>query len=367
MKIRMLDGSGFREYRYTFEDADRHGNLRIYFRRKGRPKTRLRARPGTPEFDREYQAAYAGKATTGRARAAGETQPGTFLWLCQRYWESQTFKALNEKTRAVRRRVLQLVCDDVWSAGPVGSFEYRAMDAPAVRELRDQKADLPGAANQRVAVIRALFTWACDPENDLAKINPAVNVKNLASKNLDGHLPWTSQDVEKYYRRHPVGTKARLALDLLLYTGVRRSDVMILGPHMEQGGNLVFEETKGKTHIKKLHHIPILPPLRRSIEAITAVGQRNYLISRYGRPYSATGFHAWFKRRCREAGLDHRLSAHGVRKLAAQLCAEAGATTEQLKALFGWRTSSMADRYVKSAERKGLEAGAAGLLDRVER
>jgi len=36
-------------------------------------------------------------------------------------------------------------------------------------------------------------------------------------------------------------------------------------------------------------------------------------------------FGNWFKRRCREAGVASDLSAHGLRKLGAQRCAEAGA------------------------------------------
>lgn len=364
MKIRMLDGSGSRQYRYLKDDIDRHGNVRIYFRRKGQPKIRLRAKPGSAEFDREYQAAYAGqlaKPATGKAPAARET----LEWLCQQYWASQTFAALNKATRSDRRRVLQTVCDEVWTAGPVGTFPYAEMEPPHVRRLRDAKATFPDAANQRVKIIRALFTWACDPENALAKTNPAERVKALASKNLDGHKPWTVADVEKYYRRHPIGTRARLALDLLLYTGVRRSDVMVLGPHMEHDGKLVFEEWKGRARIKKTHSIPILPPLRESIKATKTIGQQNYILNPYGKPYSDNGFGNWFKQCCREAfGADTPLSAHGVRKLAAQLCAEAGATSEQIKALFGWRTSQMADRYTKAANARRLEADAAEMLGR---
>jgi hypothetical protein len=39
------------------EDRDRHGNIRIYYRAKGRPKARLRGAPWTPEFMAEYDAA----------------------------------------------------------------------------------------------------------------------------------------------------------------------------------------------------------------------------------------------------------------------------------------------------------------------
>jgi Uroporphyrinogen decarboxylase (URO-D) len=39
------------------EDRDRHGNVRIYYRMKGRLKVRLRGTPWTPDFMAEYEAA----------------------------------------------------------------------------------------------------------------------------------------------------------------------------------------------------------------------------------------------------------------------------------------------------------------------
>jgi integrase len=78
---------------------------------------------------------------------------------------------------------------------------------------------------------------------------------------------WSEADVARYEARHPIGTKARLAFDLLLYAGVRRSDVVRLGPQMERDGKLVFSETKGSMRIAKAHELPVLPLLRQSIDA----------------------------------------------------------------------------------------------------
>ena len=58
MKVRMRDGTGERKYRYVVEDMDRHGNVRIYLRRRGQ-KVRLRETPRTPEFDGRRPVAYA--------------------------------------------------------------------------------------------------------------------------------------------------------------------------------------------------------------------------------------------------------------------------------------------------------------------
>jgi integrase/recombinase XerD len=47
------------KFKHLVEEVDRHGNPRIYVRIKGRPKVRIRAMPGTPEFMAAYQAAMA--------------------------------------------------------------------------------------------------------------------------------------------------------------------------------------------------------------------------------------------------------------------------------------------------------------------
>jgi len=124
---------------------------------------------------------------------------------------------------------------------------------------------------------------------------------------------------------------------------------------------LVFTETKGGSRIVKTHELPILPPLRQSIDA-TITGHLVYLVTAFGKPHSAKAFGNWLKKRCREAGLEE-LSAHGLRKLGAQRCAEAGATEHQLMALFGWTTPQQAVAYTKKANRARLEASAAPLLE----
>lgn len=130
---------------------------------------------------------------------------------------------------------------------------------------------------------------------------------------------------------------------------------------MERDGKLIFSETKGRARIVKTHELPTLPPLRASIDA-TPIGHLVYLVTAFGRPHSVKAFGNWFKRRCRESGVDDDLSAHGLRKLGAQRCVEAGATEHQLMALFGWASTKQAAIYTRNANRARLEAEAAPLL-----
>jgi len=356
VKVRLRDGTGNRDYRFVTEDVDRHGNIRVYFRRQGQPKIRLAETAGTPEFDREYRRAFQGELTPA-PRHAGRTPAthGTMRWLCEQYYTSAAFQALGKSTRKVRRGILDGVCERA------GALRFSTMEPLHVAKLRDEKAAFPEAANARVKALRQLFAWAASPEYGYATKNPAREVAYLKSNNPEGFRAWSEKDVAKYEARHPIGTKARLALDLLIYTGVRRSDVVKLGPQMERDGKLIFSETKGHSRIVKTHELPILPPLRRSIDR-TPTGHLVYLVTAFGRPHSVKAFGNWFKRRCREAGLDDDLSAHGLRKLAAQRCAEAGASEHQLMALFGWSTTKQAGLYTRKANRIRLEAEAAPLL-----
>lgn len=356
MKTRMRDGSGSRHYRYVVEDIDRHGNVRLYFRRKGQLKIRLRETPGSALFEEEYFRAFRGEIAAPSTPAKhGIAAPGTMRWLCEKYFVSAAFQALGDDTRKVRRGILDQICERT------GGFRFDAMEPQHVAKLRDERAGYPEAANARVKALRQLFAWATAPEYNHATRNPAREVPYLKSHNPDGFRAWSEEDVAKYEAHHLLGTKARLALDLLLYTGVRRSDVVKLGPQMERTGKIIFTETKGRSRMAKTHELPILPALRRSIDA-TPTGHLVYLVTAFGRPHSVKAFGNWFKRRCREAGLHDGLSAHGLRKLGAQRCAEAGATEHQLMALFGWTSTKQAALYTRKASRAKLEAGAAPLL-----
>jgi integrase len=368
MQVRLRDKSGTRLYRFLVEDVDRHGNVRVYFRRKGQPKIRLREMPGTEAFDDEYQRMFRGEIKPPSADQHTPETPGTMRWLCQQYYASAAFQSLAESTRKVRRGILEEICRRA------GNFRYAMMETSHVAKLRDERAAFPDAANNRVKALRRLFAWANSAEYRYATKNPARDVGRLRSNNPDGIRAWSEPEAARYETRHPIGTKARLAFDLLLYTGVRRSDVVRLGPQMERvvyetspDGNtveiqkLVFTETKGGSRIVKTHELPILPPLRQSIDA-TPIGHMVYLVTAWGQPHSAKAFGNWFKKRCREAGLEE-VSAHGLRKLGAQRCAEAGASEHQLMALFGWTNPQQAALYTKKANRAKLEAAAAPLLE----
>lgn len=344
--------------RFVVEDVDRHGNRRIYFRRKGSPKVRLRAEPGSEAFLDEYKS-----ASVAEPKQATEHQPaqaGSFRWLCERYYRSAEFIQLGDSTRRVRRGLLDALCERNNSAQK--RFAY--MLPRHIREIRDEKVHTPGAANGRLKALRQLFAWA--KEAGIATTNPAREVPYLSSGS-DGFHTWTVEEVQAYEAAHPIGTMARLAMALLLYTGVRRSDVVQLAPNMERDGVLYFTETKGantktrkRASGRKQRELPILPQLRAILDA-TTLGASSYIVSEFGRPFLAASFGNRFRKWCDDAGLTH-CSAHGLRKAGATIAAENGATEHQLMSIYGWESPKQAALYTRKVNRHRLAFDAMHLL-----
>ena len=334
--------------KYLSQDIDRHGNVRVYVRRHGR-KVRLRSAPGSPEFMREYEDALAGIAVTAEpATAAPRT---TLKWLVSAYYQSAEFRRLADSTRKARRGILDGLCEKYRSK------PFARMEARHVRKLRDEKANLPEAANGRLKALRQVFGWAVEAQ--IADTNPAREVPNIRNQ-TDGFHTWTESEVLQFEQMHPIGTKARLALALLLYTGVRRSDAVGLGRQMENDGWLRFTETKGRSLKVKQQELPILPVLRNVLDA-TPSGHLTYLVTTYGKPFTSNGFGNWFRKRCDEAGLPY-CTAHGLRKAGATIAANNGATEHQLMAIYGWNSPKQAATYTRRANRKRLAKDAMHLL-----
>ncbi len=239
-----------------------------------------------------------------------------------------------------------------------GFKPYRRLEKKHVGEMRDAKvaAVAPEAGNNLVKALRSLFAWAIDSEIDpQLQLNPARDVKHISTGSQGWHT-WTVEEVHQFEDRHPVGSKARLALALLQYTGARASDAIRLGPQMERDGateagepirRLHFTEWKNRKRKPKHRAIPILPELRAIIDA-TPSGHLSYLVTRHGRPYSSSStFGQWFKRQCVMAGLPH-CSAHGLRKAGATIAAQNDASSHALMAIYGWTTLKQAEVYTRA-------------------
>ncbi|ADR52560.1 Integrase [Candidatus Liberibacter solanacearum CLso-ZC1] len=72
-------------------------------------------------------------------------------------------------------------------------------------------------------------------ERNIVKADSTVGVKSPKLK-IKEFVTWMIENIEQYRRFHPIGTKARLAMEMMLFLGLRRSDVMRVGKqHIKDG------------------------------------------------------------------------------------------------------------------------------------
>ena len=329
-------------FRYVVEDVDRHGNARLYFRRRGQAKIRLFGLPGSVEFMTAYSTALASSEQQQPPRLHRASK-GSFGYVCQAYYASTTFKALDASTQSWRRRALDSICVNH------GDKPVAQMSGKHVRMLRDEKIALPGAARNRLKALRALFRWAV--EKDEAPHDPTIGVKAIAYV-TKGHHSWTADEVETYERRHPLGTNARLAMAILLYTSWRREDAVRLGPQHVRGGRIKYRQAKNEHRNPVDMDIPLLPELAEAIAALPPM-HLTFLVTEYGKPFTPSGFGGAFKDWCRQANLPH-CSAHGLRKALAARLAERGATPNEIMAVTGIQSLDVAELYTRAARKSVL-------------
>ena len=341
--------------KYVREYKDRHGVTRIEFRKRGHKGWPLRQPLRSPEFWEDYEAASSGGVPPGVLKTVNlstvvrsPTDNKSFRWLITQYKASPKFKRLGPSTRRVRARILEKLCTRY------GDYPYAELNSTAVMKLRDQRADAPEAANAIVKAIRQVYQYALEYQVAGVTADPTRDVKNLRPINPDGFHAWTTEEVEKFEYTHPIGTKARLALSLMLYAGcVRRSDVVLLGrQHLTKDGRLHYRQHKGRDKSPVEIDVPVIDELRKVLDA-SPLGDMTFLVTEFGRPFTPNGFGNWFKKRCVEAGIPH-CSAHGVRKVAAAKLAELGCSDHEIMAIGGWKTLKEVQRYTKSARRQIL-------------
>lgn len=318
----------------------RHGKRVWYFRAGKGKRIRLPDEYGTPAFQDAYRQALAGLL-------AGNKTTRTLAWLIEEYRRSPAWNALARETR--KQFVYQL-----------DRMREKAGEAPiidikpaSIAAGRDARAAKPSDANKYLKASVALFRFAVDRQ--WLRDNPAKGIAKLKTASIGFHT-WTEEEAKAFEARWQLGTRERLAFDLLVYTGVRRSDVVRLGRQHVRDGEITITTEKSRNMGKPVEvTITILPPLVQSIRA-TVTGDMTFLTTSRGTAFTKESFGNWFRRACQDAGVPG--SSHGLRKLAAVRMAEGGATEAELNAVFGWADgSSESATYIRKASRKRLSRG----------
>jgi len=312
---------------------DRHGKVRYYYRPPGGKTVALPGNPNEPGFVDAYRAAAdKPKPPIGE----GRNESGSVAQAISLYLGSAKFSRLAPDTRRTRKNELERFREARGNL-PLVLMGQRHVE----RWLRDRS---PISQRNALKALGPFLDW-CAAEG-MVPANPTAAIPRPTSPNKEGYRTWPEAFVDRYRERHQIGTKARAAFEVLVATGAARVDAALLGRQHIQSGMLCFR--RHKTGV--LVEIPILPELQAVIDA---AGDRLILIATdAGAGYTKEAFGNQFRQWCDEAGIPKGYSAHGVRKYAAVLRANLGATAHQLMAWFGWLTMREAERYTRDAERR---------------
>jgi len=337
--------------KYCSWNIDRHGNRRVRFRRNGISRY-LTGIPWSEDFMRQYASALEGVEAQAGNVGAARTIPGSINALAVSYYRSPDFRGLQASTQKSRRYIIEPFRHEH------GDKPVRRLERKHIKDLLGGKADKPQAANNLLKVLRVMLAHAV--EIGMIASNPAIGIKGYKASR-EGYHPWSEVEAAQFAAAYPVGSKERLAFTLALYTGQRVSDLVRMGWQHVRGERIaVCQQKTDKPLLLKMH-----PELVQVLESL-ARNNLTFILTERGTAFTPGGFSLWFSRRCREAGLTN-CTAHGLRKLALTRRANAGASTDMLKAFGGHATSKQVERYTREADQVRLDEQGLELQLRAER
>ena len=287
--------------KYVHGFLDRHGVPRFYYRRPGFAAVKLPGLPYSPEFMASYMSAIGGQSLPV---GAAKVMPGTMRAVALSYFAAPAFRGLRPSTQREYRAVIERFCKDH------GEKRAALVQREHVVRMMAARAEKPGAANKLRKALRALMGHSIDI--GLRADDPTRDVKAIRTRS-GGYHSWTDEEFVRFEDRHPVGTRARLALALLLYTGQRRGDVIRMGAQHIRGGAIHLTQEKTGAALA----IPVHPALA-AIIASSSRDHLTFLVTRFGAPFGASAFSHWFRDRC-NGGPPALLSARAAQSRRARL------------------------------------------------
>ena len=345
---------------YVTAFTDRHGKTRFRFRRKGFAAGYFKAVLGSEEFRVEYAAFMRGG---DRVPAAIERfAPGSINDLVTRYFSVPGRMGPTVSTQQKVRAILDRFRTEHGKL-PVARVQFEHIDAIiAKRQVKVQvgsrmEGGVVAAMKLRKELVR-LFDFAVKlrmrPDNP---VRSADHVRIAPADRSLGYHAWSEIEIERYRQTHRLGTKPRLAMELLLWTGQRRGDAIKLGRQHIKSGRFNFSQGKTGKHLG----IIVAPQLRAAIDAMPTHDHLCFLVTEQGKPFTPAGFGNWFRDQCDAAGLPH-CSAHGLRKAIMRRMAELGQSNQMLKSVSGHTNDAEVAHYTRSADQMQMADAAIDAL-----
>lgn len=341
--------------------VDRHGKERLRFRRKGYPSQYFNAPLGTAAFREEYRRYNSPEAIAEAIEQvhAARTIPGSIGDLLRRYLAVPERLGPSDVTQTKVRRILERFAKGREDR-LVRDVRFEHIDA-IIAKARVKTVDEDGrisggieAARKLRKELRRLFAFGrklgwivSNPVDD------SEAVKVSPGERSTGYHTWTEEEIEKYRDWWPLGTKQRLAMELILWTDQRKVDAIHLGRQHVKDGKFVIRQKKTGKLLKLL----IVPQLAAAIDAMPKSDAMCFIMTEWGRPFSVKGFGGWFREQCDAAGLPH-CSAHGLRKATMRRMAEQEMPNKTMKSVSGHTKDDEVARYTEAANQERLAEGA---------
>lgn len=340
---------------HVYAVKDRHGKVRYRFRRKGWKQPYLPGAPGDAEFHRAYaEILDAGPSQPAGAKALQTIRDKSLDDLYRRVKASPRWKRKGDRTRHVQGRILDRFMGTISKSGnrygdrPVANVTVGWLDT-----IFGAMSDTPAAAN----VLRKILSGLMDHAIRLGwRADNPVKLTECY-KEGDGHHTWTDDEIEQYRTAHPLGTMARLTLELALNTAARRCNIAWITRDDIKGGRIAVAHVKGNNETS----VRIMPTTQAALDALPAAPIRHLIVTQFGKPFTEAGLGNRMRKWCDDAGLEH-CSMHGLRKAVSRQLAERGATDAQGQAVTGHKKAETFAAYRAKANRTTLADQASNLL-----
>lgn len=320
---------------------DRHGKIRYRFRKKGYKSAYIKGKPGSKEFYRSLAEAMEQKVEKVSAKSPMKVVSRSLDDLYRRMKRSPEWK--EKGTKLAQARVYERFFNRVASNGKrYGEKPVSSVSVAWLNRILGDMEQTPGAANDLRKKLTVLLEYAIDIE--WIDRNPAR--RSMKYKKETPLYTWSEEDIGRYRATHPIGTMARLTLELALNTAARKCNVAGLTREDIRDGRIITQHAKGNNESS----VRLLPMTRKALEALPAAPIKHLVVTQFGKPFTVNGLGNRMRKWCDEAGLP-QCTMHGLRKAISRRIAESGATDAQGQAVTGHTKPETFQKYRATANR----------------
>ena len=289
-----------------------NGEMKVHFYAwRGGPA--IEAKPGTPEFVREYHDAHA---------SLRQPRAGTFMTIIAQYKAAPEFTSLAASTRRAYVAYIKLI-EDGFGDLPVAALADRRVRGE-FKTWRDSFAETPRKADYAWTTLARIMSFAKD--RGIIATNPCERGGRLYVADRKDKI-WTEQDIAAVLA--VASSEIQLALVLALWSGQRQGDLLRLPWSAYETPYIRLRQSKGGRRVA----MPAGAPLRTLLDATSRRGPL-ILTNTLGRPWTSDGFRTSWGKVCERAGIDG-LTFHDLRGTAVVRLAIAGASVPQIAAVTG--------------------------------